>query len=243
LAARKNAQAITGITLAATLFAAWAALHLYAMFGFTLTWSSAPLAVLMGIALCWLSVGLFIVSHDAMHGSLAPGMPRVNAFVGGALLFLYAGFGWRRMRDAHHAHHRHAGTARDPDFAAATPRSLLMWYATFLRRYFGWPSILYVGTIVTVYWAVLDVPVVNIVALFGIPALASSFQLFYFGTYRPHHHDDAGFADHHNARSETFGTLASLLSCFHFGYHLEHHRRPDLPWWALPGAHRQGIAK
>ena len=27
--------------------------------------------------------------------------------------------------------------------------------------------------------------------------------------------------------------VLSLLACFHFGYHYEHHARPDLPWWRL----------
>jgi len=64
------------------------------------------------------------------------------------------------------------------------------------------------------------------------------------GTFRPHHHvEGKGFADTHNARSNDFGTLASLATCFHFGYHLEHHRRPDVPWWALPGAKKAGVGE
>ena len=68
----------------------------------------------------------------------------------------------------------------------------------------------------------------------ALPALLSSVQLFYFGTFRPHRHDDSPFADDHNARSNGFGWLASLLSCFHFGYHHEHHLAPQVPWWRLP---------
>jgi len=33
-------------------------------------------------------------------------------------------------------------------------------------------------------------------------------------------------------------TWLSLLACFHFGYHREHHEHPDLPWYELP-AQRQ----
>ena len=105
---------------------------------------------------------------------------------------------------------------------------------------------LLVHTVVGIYWLVLDIPMVQIVLLYGLPALGSSLQLFYFGTFRPHCHeadDAAGFADRHNTRSEDFGTLASLASCFHFGYHLEHHRRPDVPWWALPAARRAGVGQ
>ena len=87
------------------------------------------------------------------------------------------------------------------------------------------------------------VPVANIVILYGLPAIASSLQLFYFGTYRPHRHDAEGFSDRHNARSDDLGTVASLASCFHFGYHHEHHRAPHIPWWGLPAARRALIER
>lgn len=233
---------MTGLALAGLILAAWAGIHIYAMFVFRFTAATWPLAVLMIALQCWLSVGLFIVAHDAMHGSLAPSAPRLNGPVGAALLFLYAGFGWRRMRAAHFDHHRAPGSADDPDFDVVNPAHFWRWYGTFLRRYFGWPSALYVSAVVTVYALVLGVPVANIVLLYGLPAIASSLQLFYFGTFRPHRHEHGAFADAHNARSERFGTVASLLSCFHFGYHHEHHLSPHLPWWALPARRRQARA-
>lgn len=235
-AAPRSGQAAIGLALAFGIVASWLAIHAYAMFVFELTWTSLPFALIMAVVQCWLSVGLFIISHDAMHGSLVPGHKRINGAIGGSLLFLYAGFGWTRMRDAHFDHHKAPGTERDPDFSADHPTSFWPWYATFLRRYFGWRSILFVSTVVTVYWLVLGIPVEKIVLLYGAPAIASSMQLFYFGTFRPHHHDGKGFADEHNARSDGFGVLASLASCFHFGYHHEHHRAPHVPWWGLPRA-------
>lgn len=239
----RNLQRAMGLLLAAFIAGAWLGLHFYAVFVFELTWASLPIALAMAVTLCWLSVGVFIVSHDAMHGSLAPGWPRLNERIGAALLFLYAGFAWRRMRDAHFAHHKHAGEAGDPDFDAENPAHFWHWYATFFRRYFGWQSLLWVSAVVTTYWLVVGVSEVQLVLLYGLPALLSSLQLFYFGTYRPHCHTGIAFPDDHNARSDHFGTLASLASCFHFGYHLEHHRRPDVPWWALPEARRAGVAK
>lgn len=236
---KRRSQAAIGLGLAVGIVTVWLSLHLYAMFGFSLSWSNLPLALAMAGLQCWLSVGLFIVSHDAMHGSLFPGGGRINGAVGAALLFVYAGFGWRRMRTAHFIHHKSPGSAHDPDFDAANPTRFWRWYATFLKRYFGLRSALFVLFVVTFYWMVLDVPVEKIVLLYGLPAIASSLQLFYFGTFRPHRHESdraPGFVDRHNARSERFGTLASLASCFHFGYHHEHHQAPHLPWWALPGA-------
>lgn len=227
-------QGVIGGVLAALIFGSWLALHAYAMFVFELNLVTLPFALVIAAVQCWLSVGLFIVSHDAMHGSLMPGRPRANSAIGAALLFLYAGFGWRKMRDAHFDHHKYAGTRKDPDFDADNPRSFLSWYGTFFRRYFGWKSVLYVSAVVTIYWLVVGVPMAQIVLLYGAPAIASSFQLFYFGTFRPHRHEARAFADQHNARSEEFGMVTSLLSCFHFGYHHEHHSAPQVPWWALP---------
>ena len=232
-------QGAVGLALAGAIFAAWIGLHVYSLFVFELSWASLPVGILLAALLCWLSVGLFIVSHDAMHGSLAPGRKRLNGFIGGALLFLYAGFGWRKMRSAHFDHHRHAGRDGDPDFDTNNPAHFGRWYGTFLMRYFGWRSALFVSSVVLVYWLVFGVPMTQIVLLYGLPAIASSLQLFYFGTYRPHNHRGEEFPDDHNARSERFGTLTSLVTCFHFGYHHEHHLAPHVPWWGLPHHRRK----
>ena len=76
-----------------------------------------------------------------------------------------------------------------------------------------------------------------------ISILTGTFQLFYFGTFLPHRHLPANgspmFADHHRTRSNGYGTLMSLLTCFHFGYHHEHHLHPGEPWWRLPAEYRR----
>jgi len=241
----REQQSLIGLALAFAIAGSWLGIHAYGMFVFEISWSNWPYALALAAVQCWLSVGVFIVCHDAMHGSLVPGRPKLNGAIGTVLLALYAGFAWKYLRDAHFAHHKLAGRAGDPDFDEHHPDDFLRWYGTFFRRYFGWRSILFVHTVVGIYWLVIGIPMVQIVLLYGLPALASSLQLFYFGTFRPHRHlrgpQPSGFADRHNTRSEDFGTLASLASCFHFGYHLEHHRRPDVPWWALPGARRAGV--
>jgi beta-carotene/zeaxanthin 4-ketolase len=229
----------TVIGLAATLgvIGTWLIVHIWAMFAFEFTAMTWPIGFGIAALQCWLSVGMFIVAHDAMHGSLAPGRPRVNTAIGAFVLFLYAGFAWRKLRDAHFDHHRQAGTADDPDFHADNPHHFWPWFAQFLRRYFGWQSGVYVWAVVLTYFFLLDVPPANILFLYGIPAIMSSLQLFYFGTFRPHRHIadvPQGFDDRHNARSDDFATIPSLLSCFHFGYHHEHHLSPGTPWWELP---------
>ncbi len=243
---RRSVQRAAGLVLGLAIAGSWLAIHAWGMFVYEISWSNWPLALAVAMVQCWLSVGVFIVCHDAMHGSLLPGYPRVNAVIGAVLLALYAGFAWKHLRDAHFAHHKLAGHAGDPDFDEHNPAHFWRWYGTFFRRYFGWRSLVFVHTVVGIYWLVLDIPMVQIVLLYGLPALGSSLQLFYFGTFRPHRHeaqDAPGFADRHNTRSEDFGTLASLASCFHFGYHLEHHRRPDVPWWSLPAARRAGVGR
>ena len=238
LTAPARRQAAIGLALALAIFASWLALHLFSMFVFKLTWASLPLALGIAAIQCWLSVGLFIVSHDAMHGSLIPRGGKANDVIGGFLLFIYAGFSWKRMRSAHFAHHREPGSAGDPDFSVEHPTSFWRWYGEFLRRYFGWQSIVFVFTVVLAYWLLLGVPVEKIVLLYGVPAIVSSMQLFYFGTFRPHCHNEETFADRHNARTDDFGWLKSLATCFHFGYHHEHHLAPHVPWWKLPEARR-----
>ncbi|XUU60614.1 fatty acid desaturase [Erythrobacter sp. HA6-11] len=235
-------QSAIGLLLAGLIAGSWLTIHFYGMFVFELSWSTLPIALVLAAVQIWLSVGVFIICHDAMHGSLAPGWPRVNAAIGAGLLLLYAGFKWTRMRDAHFTHHKLSGHKGDPDFDEDNPGHFLKWYWTFFKRYFGWQSLLFVHAVVGLYLFVFDVPFMQIFVLYGAPALLSSLQLFYFGTYRPHHQaGDKPFADRHNARSNDFSTVASLLTCFHFGYHLEHHRQPQVPWWALPGAKRAGV--
>jgi beta-carotene/zeaxanthin 4-ketolase len=236
-------QSFIGLGLAALIFGTWLGVHLWAMFEFRIAAGNMWLIPLIFALQCWLSVGMFIVAHDAMHGSLSPVAPKFGETIGAVLLFLYAGFGWRRMRDAHFAHHREVGTAGDPDFNADNPRDFWPWYALFLRRYFGPMSMAWVWAVVLSYW-LLDVPAANIALLYGFPAIASSLQLFYFGTYRPHRHEGgAGFPDRHQARTNDYSALASLLSCFHFGYHHEHHLSPGTPWWALPARHKDYMAR
>jgi beta-carotene ketolase (CrtW type) len=107
----------------------------------------------------------------------------------------------------------------------------------FFLTYFSWRQM-----VVLAAWMItellLGAPVLNMLLFWALPALVSAVQLFLFGTWLPHRHGAAAFADEHRCRSSDFGWLLSLLSCFHFGYHREHHRFPHLPWWRLPGARR-----
>ena len=225
-----------GLLYAALIFGAWAATHIFSVFFHHL---SAPLWQTLGLIAfqCWLYTGLFIVAHDTMHGSLAPGKERLNAIIGTSILFVYAGFNWRKMRTAHHAHHDFSGTEKDPDFNAKNPTAFWPWYSKFFLTYFGWRQfgILFGFTII---YILLGANYLNTIIMWAVPAILSSVQLFYFGTFLTHRHR-GDFPDHHNARTNEFSRLFSLLSCFHFGYHHEHHLFPHEPWWRLPTRKRE----
>ncbi len=225
-----------GLALAAAIVAGWAALLWAALvhWRWDLPGAASVLLAPPVIALqSWLGAGLFIVAHDAMHGTLAPTRRRLADAIGRVALLLYAGFSYDRLRPAHHAHHRHPGTPLDPDFDAAHPARFWPWYLHFVRTYFGWRQL---AVLAAFFWGAvaLGVAIPNLLAFWALPAILSSLQLFRWGTYLPHRHEPAPFADAHRARSDPRGTLATLATCFHFGLHHEHHLRPDVPWWRLP---------
>lgn len=228
-------QGRIGMTLAGLILSAWTAVHVYGVFFMEV--SLSPWLILLIALQTWLSVGVYIVAHDAIHGSLWPANRKAGDVVGAMAVWLYAGFHYRKIVASHYAHHRHPGSDDDPDFAADSPSQALAWYGLFMRRNFSAVELVGMALRVGVYF-LLGANVENILLLFALPGLLSSFQLFYFGTFLPHRHRKkegaTDFADHHRARSNEFGYLTSLLTCFHFGYHYEHHAQPSVPWWQLP---------
>jgi beta-carotene ketolase (CrtW type) len=238
----------TGLLLAALIVIAWTTIHVSAIF--LIDWTApgrAPAAVIVAAAAviavqCWLSVGLFIIAHDTMHGSLVPGHPAFNRAIGRFCVFIYAGFSYDKLHENHHAHHRHAGTEDDPDFDVEHAAQFWPWYLKFFRTYFSWREFGTLTVAVVIYLVILRERFPAMLVFWALPAILSSVQLFYFGTYRPHRIDDAPFEDRHRARSNAFSPLLSLLTCFHFGYHHEHHDAPWVPWWKLP-AHRDRVLR
>lgn len=234
----KARQQRIGLALAGVIAGAWLTIHIGGIFFWNWSVATAPYAVLLVALQCWLSTGLFIVAHDAMHGALAPGKPRLNRTIGTVLLGMYAGLDYRAMAPQHAAHHRHAGTADDPDFHASNPRGFGPWFLAFFRRYYTHAQIGRI-TLAALLYLLLGASLVHIAVFWAVPALLALAQLFYFGTYLPHRHETLEFPDHHRARSSRCSPLVSLLTCFHFGgYHHEHHLSPATPWWRLPALGR-----
>lgn len=228
-------QTVIGLALSGLIAAAWIAVHVYGVFFHDLGTGGLSAPVALVLLQTWLGTGLFIIAHDAMHGSLAPGRPGVNRWVGKVALGLYAGFDYEKLYPAHHAHHRAPGTPEDPDFHAEAPTRFWPWFVRFFTTYFGWKEFA-ILTVALLAHVAAGARVENLLLFWAAPALTSAAQLFFFGTYLPHRHGTT-FADRHNARSVRQPIWTSLFTCYHFGgFHHEHHLRPDLPWWRLPEA-------
>lgn len=228
-------QTLIGLGLAVLIVGGWLSLHIWGVFFQPVDGAALLVAPVLILMQSWLGTGMFIVAHDAMHGSLAPGRPRLNAVVGQACVAAYAAFSYRKLRGRHHQHHRTPGQAEDPDFHADRPQAFVPWFYGFFTRYFGWREFAIV-TAVLIAYLLLGARPANLILFWAIPAILSALQLFVFGTWLPHRHVDGGpdFPDHHNARTVPRSWLMSLLTCFHFGLHHEHHLSPGTPWWRLP---------
>jgi len=174
-----------------------------------------------------LFTGLFITAHDAMHGTVAKDNFSLNRFIGQLSTTLYAFFSYDKMYKNHHKHHDHTAEEGDPDVHEG---SFFIWYYRFLREYLSiWQIVFY-----AIAFNILKLffPTENLICFWIVPALLSTIQLFYFGTYRPHHKEHQNRNKHHSG-SMKLNHVRSFLACYFFGYHYEHHALPYVPWWQL----------
>lgn len=229
-------QGFIGVGFATLVILAWLCLHVWGVFAYRWTTTGLALAPILVLVQAWLGTAMFIVAHDAIHASLAPGRPGLNASIGQLAVGLYAGFSYGKLARSHQRHHAKPGTRLDPDFHADAPDRLVPWLTAFFLQHFGWAEFAKVTAVLVIY-LMLGAKVPNLVVFWALPAALSALQLFYFGTFLPHRHTSEPFADQHRARSQTQSAVMSLLTCLNFGAcHHEHHLRPDLPWWRLPQA-------
>jgi beta-carotene ketolase (CrtW type) len=230
-----------GVAIAGLILTTWALTFSYALFGPALS----PLALIVTITLLtFLYVGLFITAHDSMHGLVAPHHPALNSFIGQLCVSLYALFSFSLLRQEHHRHHAHPGEPNeDPDYHDGSHASFFPWFFRFMIHYVTVWQLVRIAIAVQLLVSLCGVSHARILIYFAVPSLLSALQLFFFGTYLPHRRTAVEFKDHHRARSNEFPTWLSFLTCYHFGYHLEHHRYPYLPWWQLPSARKATIAE
>ena len=218
----------TGAIIAGLILLAWTGLLAFLLGRYQPNWSS-PLPYLFALVQMHLYTGLFITAHDAMHGVVSPNR-RLNDALGtlAAGLFAYNWFGSQLPK--HHAHHRHVGTADDPDYHDGRHPGFLPWFLHFAWNYVTWWQVLLMA--VTYNVLKLYFPQANVIAFWMIPAVLATLQLFFFGTYLPHRGEHAP-DNLHKARSQFRHHVWAFVSCYFFGYHYEHHDQPYLPWWRL----------
>ncbi|PIQ47699.1 MAG: fatty acid desaturase [Cytophagales bacterium CG12_big_fil_rev_8_21_14_0_65_40_12] len=214
----------TGVVIALTIIGLWFFALILGL-NWTIDYSNPLLYVLILVQM-HLYTGLFITAHDAMHGTVSKNK-QTNKMIGtvSALLFSYNFYA--RLFPKHHEHHRFVATDKDPDYHKG---SFFPWYFSFLRQYISWQQVLLMA--ITYNVLKLFLPIENLVLIWMLPAVLSTFQLFYFGTYTPHkgHHEPL---NQHASRSQSKNHLWAFLSCYFFGYHYEHHAAPATPWWQL----------
>ncbi len=194
-----------------------------------------------GLLIPWftfLYTGLFVTGHDAMHETIAPNRPKLNRALGELALFLYGLIPYDKLHEAHTEHHRFPASHHDPDFHNGKHTHPVLWYFRFMRSYWTLRQSLGIAVIYNGLYRVMGVPEANLLAFWAIPSLLSSMQLFYFGTYLVHRKQHDTYQSSLRTNSNYWPWLVSLITCYHFGYHREHHAFPHVPWWQLPSVKR-----
>jgi beta-carotene/zeaxanthin 4-ketolase len=183
----------------------------------------------------FIHTGLFIVAHDAIHGSVYPIDSRWNHAIGRLAVTLYAFLDYQKLSLNHRQHHLQPGRSGDPDFHHGNG---LIWYLHFMKGYLDVKQtlvqLLGLGSFLVILYFGLHAALLNLALFWVIPIFVSTMQLFFFGTYLPHKSSNP--ENSHCATSSNFPSLISFFTCYHFGYHWEHHEYPTLPWYRLPSA-------
>ncbi|RQV92966.1 MAG: beta-carotene ketolase [Calditrichaeota bacterium] len=229
---KKIIMSIKGIAIALLTISVWAVSLIF----FLSAGDEWPFALKIA-AFLWMTflyTGLFITTHDSMHGVIAPKWPLLNRWIGKMAIILFAFFPYKRLKEEHIKHHRYPATNDDPDYHAPEAPGFFKWYFKFFFHYTSVLQIVLMAATFIALLYLLYIPVSSLILFWAGPALASSLQLFYFGTYLPHRGPDEIYTDWHRAKSNDYPVWLSFITCYHFGYHYEHHKFPGVPWWRLP---------
>jgi beta-carotene/zeaxanthin 4-ketolase len=224
-----------GILFAAIVMGSWITTLLYCLFRHELSIYTTPFLILL---MAHLDTGLFITAHDSIHGTVSKSYPLINRWAGKLCLLVFAGFDYDKIRDEHWRHHANAGLiGEDPDFHSGNP-ALGAWIYSFMVQYVTLGQVSRLLTLVGFFFY-LGAPIQNLFLFQAVAAWASTFVLFYYGTYLPHMPDPPKLERPDNFRTLSKGDsrLTSFLKAYNFGCHSEHHSNPKVPWWALYDAH------
>ena len=222
-----------GLAIAVSIISLWA-ISLIVLLSLDL--NQIPI-FLLGVGLVlqtFLYTGLFITAHDAMHGVVYPKNHKINNFVGTVVLLVYGLFSYKELLKKHQLHHRFPSSEKDPDFHDLKHKDFFSWYLYFMKNYWSWTRLMGLALIFIILHFALQVSIGNLALFWIIPSILSSVQLFYFGTFLTHQEPEEGYTNPHRAKSTSFPVFWSFITCYHFGYHEEHHLYPNVPWWKLP---------
>lgn len=229
----QSCKEFIGLIIAFIIIAAWIS-SLVIFVNINISETHLYLIIFSILCRAFFQTGLFITAHDAMHGIVFPKNPKINNFIGHITVGLYAFFSYNKLSKRHWEHHNNPATELDPDYHDGKHKNFFSWYFYFMFRYWSW---LRFAGMTIVYHAVritFHIPEINLLLFWALPLLLSSIQLFYFGTYLPHREPSEGYQNYHRTKSIYRPFLWSFITCYHFGYHEEHHMYPYIAWWELP---------
>jgi beta-carotene ketolase (CrtW type) len=186
----------------------------------------------------FLYTGLFITAHDAMHGVVFLGNSKINHLFGFVCTTAYGCLPYKELLKKHWLHHHHPASESDPDFHDGKNKNFLSWYFHFMKSYWSWGQMIYLTIIYNFAHFILHIPRGNLNYFWALPAILSSLQLFYFGTFLTHREPKEGYSQPHRAKTISCPAWLSFIICYHFGYHEEHHEYPHVAWWQLPSVYR-----
>jgi beta-carotene ketolase (CrtW type) len=187
-----------------------------------------PWNILIILLLTHLYTGLFITSHDAMHGTVSTSS-KLNTFIGTLCVILYACFSYKKLKDKHFSHHKYVASEEDPDYYES---NFFIWFLKFMKNYMVVTQIIILAIVYNLLHYLLGIPKLNLILFWMVPPILSSLQLFYFGTYLPHKNPEE-IDNVYRSRTQNIPIFWGFVSCYFFGYHYEHHSKPFLPWWRL----------
>lgn len=181
--------------------------------------------------------GLFILAHEAIHGTLVPGSPALGHALGRLFATVYALVDYDLLRANHWKHHGHVASEGDPDFDPSG--RLLVHGFRFMRRYLRGYSVALLALAGHLlgqagYSAAM-------IGAYVAPVLLSTLVVFTVGIHLVHHpvllaRHAAG--DPQRAVCIDLGRVGSALVILNFNVHWNHHAHPRLSWWEL-GAMRE----
>jgi beta-carotene ketolase (CrtW type) len=234
-------DSLSGVFIALTIISLWLG---SLVFLFSIDISKLPILLILPAVLLrvFLQTGIFITAHDAIHGLVFPKNRQINNFIGSLATTCYALLPYNQLLTKHWMHHRYPASTNDPDFYDDEHQNPFAWYFSFMKGYLqkrqAW--ILLIGMSIFFYSFILGlhIPIINVLLFWLLPLLLSSIQLFYFGIYLPHRRPEEGYNNRHRTNSNNYSVVWSFITCYHFGYHWEHHEYPDVPWYDLPSVRK-----